>query len=78
MSLTDKEEAFAARVAEVATAKLIEQVTDPDFAEKAIDTYSSFIQKAVGKAVIKTGLWILLALVAWAGWKLGIFQKMLP
>lgn len=77
MSLSDKEEALVARVAEATTMRIVAHITDPDFAERAIDTYSASIQRAVGRAVIKTGLWILGAAALWIGWKIGLLEKLL-
>jgi hypothetical protein len=75
--LTAREDAFAERVAQEATARMIAAVTNPEFAERAIDTYSASIQRAVGRAVIKTGLWILGAALLFIGWKIGLFERLL-
>jgi hypothetical protein len=75
--LTDRDELFADRVAQEVTLKLLDAVSHPDFAEKTIDTYSASIQRAVGRAVIKSGLWIIGAGIVFIGWKTGFFEKLL-
>jgi len=74
--MNDKELAMATQIAKIVTEQLVERAQDPEQVGRVLDTWSSHVQKMVGRAVLRVFWWVLLTAVAIASVKLGVFEKL--
>lgn len=74
--LTDRDRAMAQEIGnhagQVVIARLIETVTDRDFAQKVTNTYAEEAQRIVGAAVIRFVFWIVGIVMLIVAWKTGL------
>lgn len=77
--LSDQDRAMADYIAEQSAqatmARLISAATNPDVAERVIDTWGGHVQRLVGRAVLRFLMYILLLALLFASFKLGVPDK---
>lgn len=76
MALTDHERAMAEEISAVTLAKFLSAATNPDVAEKVIDTWGGRLKQLVGGAVLRMLLYLLIGVVFIGSFKLGITDKL--
>ena len=59
----------------VVTARMIDLVTDREFAERVTNTYAEQAQRVVGRAVIRFIFWVLGVVMLIAAWKTGVLDR---
>jgi general stress protein YciG len=77
--LSDRDKQLAREIGrhagQVVTARIIDLVTDREFAEKVTSTYAEQAQRIVGAAVIRFIFWVLGVAMLIAAWKTGVLDK---
>jgi hypothetical protein len=74
--MNDKELAMATQIAKIVTDQLVERAQDPEQVGRVLDTWSSHVQKMVGRAVLRVLWWVLLTVLFVASVKLGFWEKL--
>jgi len=74
--LSDRDRAMAQEIGnhagQVVIARLIDTVTNREFAQRVTNTYAEEAQRIVGKAVIRFAFWVVGVVMLIVAWKTGV------
>lgn len=73
--MSEREKAQAEYIGQVVMSRLLDAAADKDLAGRVIDTWSGELQRIVGRAVIRTVLWVCGVVLFIAALKLGLVDR---
>ena len=74
--MSDRERALAEHVAQAVMARILQAVQSDEVAERVISTWGGNIDRVIGRALRRLGLYLVIALIGIGSMKLGLLDKL--